>query len=107
MVSLHRGSGRIYRGLVITMRCLHESVGSIILLTVGYTDLVQVQEICGSMTTADLGGFGQMQTIAPFSTLILTWVGFGSTKLVLIGFIILVPTFGRLIASNVSVHAMP
>ena len=75
--------------------------GSIILLTVGYTDLVHVQEICGSMTTADLVGFGQMQTITPFSTLILTRVGFGSTKLVLIGsFIILFPTFGRLIASQ-------
>ena len=60
------------------------------------------------MTTADLGGFGQMQTITPFSTLILTWVGFGSTKLVLIGsFIILVSTFGRPIAYQCKCSCYP
>ena len=65
-----------------------------------YTDLVHVPEICGSMTTVDLVGFGQMQIIIPFSTLILTRVGFGSTKLVLIeSFITLIPTFGRRTAS--------
>ena len=52
------------------------------------------------MTTVDLGGYGQMLIIIPFSTLILSWIGFGSMKLVPTeSFIILILAFGRRIAS--------
>ena len=51
------------------------------LITDGSTELVLVPVICGSMTTVDLGGYGQMLIIIPFSTLILSWIGFGLMKL--------------------------